>query len=354
MMVFLFACLGMVAVIALLFARPLFKTTEPLVSRGRRWLTWGLTIVAIAGVSASIYAVNTKWSWTTDNNMAQTGDSPDVNAMVARLEDQLKKNPTDVAGWMMLGRSYVTTQRYALATNAYQQAYDLSQGQNVDATVGLAEALALTDQSSLRGRAALLLEQALKQQPNHPKALWYGGLAALQNENLPLARERFAALLALNPPQQIRTLLERQVQDLDQQLGTTPVATSNGKAMAVTDQNGRKLIVNVKLSDALKQQLKEPLALFILARNPQQGGPPLAVERHQSTELPLRVELTAADAMLPTRTINDVAAVEVVARLSRSGAPLQQSGDYVGMADYSFTQQGNQGTVNIEINRQVP
>src|SRR5882757_2377696 len=217
---FLLSCLGMLAVAALLFAPALFKRTDPLIAPTRRWLTLSITIVAVGVVSAGLYLANTKWSWTTDNNLAQSNDAVDVNAMIARLEVQLKKNPNDLDSWLMLGRSYVVTQRYALATNAYQQAYDLSQGHSVDATIGLAEALVLTDESSLGGRAATLIEQALKQQPNNPKALWYGGVAALKTEKLAVARERFAALLALNPPPQIRTLLERQVQDLDQQLGT--------------------------------------------------------------------------------------------------------------------------------------
>lgn len=353
MTAFVLSCLGMLAVTAVLLARPLFKTAEPSLPRARRWLTWGVTLVAIAAISAGVYSMKTKWSWSGDNGATQANGTVDVDAMVAKLESRLKNNPNDVDGWLLLGRSYITVQRYALATNAYQQAYDLSQGQNIDATTGLAEALILTDETSLNGRAGQLIDQALQQQPNNPKALWYGGLAALKAEKLAVARDRFTALLALNPPDQIRGLLEREVQDLNQQLGGGTAA--GGKAAAVVeDKNARKLIVNVKLADSLKPQLKEPVALFVLARDPKQGGAPLAVERHQSTELPLRVELTKADAMLPTRSIDNAEAVEVVARLSRSGAPLEQAGDYVGTAQYSFSKQGAQGTVTIEINRQVP
>lgn len=351
MIEFLLSCFAMLSVVALLFVPSLFKRNIPSDTPPQRWLTLISVTLVVAAISAGFYFTNTKWSWAAGDRQLQAGDAPDVSAMIARQEEQLKKNPNDIDGWVMLGRSYVITQRYALGTNAYQQAYDLSQGQNIDATIGLAEALVLTDENSLQGRASTLIEQVLKQQPNNPKALWYGGLAALKTEKLAVARQRFAALLALNPPQQIRTLLERQVQDLDQQLGTD---TAAAKVAAVADSQGRKIIVSVKLAESLQQQLKEPISLFVLARDPQKGGVPLAVERHQSSELPLRVELTAADAMLPTRSINDVAAVEVVARLSRSGTPLEQSGDYVGTAHYSFTQQGQQGAVTIEINRQVP
>jgi len=345
MMSFVLACLGMLAVTAALLAYPLLKKTGTSNAAVKPWTTFGITVVAIAALTGGLYAVNTKWSWTGNNPVAPTANSVDIDAMVAKLEAQLKANPNNAEGWMMLGRSYVTMQRFQSAVDAYQHAYDLTNGQNIDAITGLAEALVLMDENSLTGRAGQLIDQALKLQPNHPKALWYGGLAALKSENLKVARDRFTALLALNPPEQVRGLLQREVQDLNQQLGNAPVAD---------DKNARKLIVHVSLADSIKKRLQGPISLFVLARDPQQkGGAPLAVERHDSAELPLTVELSKANAMLPTHTIEGVASVEVVARLSRSGAPLEQSGDYVGSAQYVFSK-GEQGTINIEINRQVP
>ena len=66
------------------------------------------------------------------------------------------------------------------------------------------------------------------------------------------------------------------------------------------------------------------------------------------------MDLTEASAMMPTMTIAGVPQVEVVARLSKSGAPTEQTGDFSGMATYSFAEQGAQGSVKIEINRAVP
>lgn len=356
MIAFALSCLGMLAVVALLLAIPLFKNTATPSSSGATLsprptfssaLTLTLTIVVIGVVSTGLYVVNTKWSWTHDNPTTAADDGVDVEAMVRQLADRLKTNPNDINGWLLLGRSYVGTERFALAIDAYQHAYDLSQGQNVDATTGLAEALLLNKRDADVGRASGLIDKALQQTPNDPRALWYGGLAALKTERLDVARDRFKALLALGPPDDIRGVLEREVQDLEQQLG------ERGQP-GVDDTGTRKLTVNVTLSSALKQQLKSPLTLFVLVRDPEQRGPPLAVERHQSSELPLRVELTKADAMLPARSIDTATNVEVVARLSRSGAPMEQSGDYVGTAQYSFAKQGGQGVVNIEINRQVP
>jgi cytochrome c-type biogenesis protein CcmH len=118
--------------------------------------------------------------------------------------------------------------------------------------------------------------------------------------------------------------------------------------------SARKVLVKVTLAPTLQQQIKTPMSLFVLARNPAQPGPPLAVERHLSSELPLQVELSAEDAMMPTRTLASAQEVQIVARLSASGMPTEQSGDYYGRAAYSFTKEGEQGSVTIEINQRVP
>ncbi|MGE0113939.1 MAG: tetratricopeptide repeat protein [Steroidobacteraceae bacterium] len=344
MIVFALGCALMLLLAMVLLARPLLRRAEGESSSGKVSV-FILTSLTVSLLAAAVYLSTSNWSWHAGAS-SQAATTTGGNTEIEQLLDRTRTAPGDLASWLELGRAYAGAGSYALASNAYQQAYDLSKGQDMEAITGLAESLVLTDQNSMNGRAALLIEEALKLQPNHPKALWYGGLVALQAQNLSLARDRFKALLALNPPQQVRALLERQVQDLTQQLGET------GQSVAAA--SARKILVKVGLSAALKQQLKQPVSLFVLARNPQQPGAPLAVERHQSSELPLQVELTAADAMLPSRTLASAAEVVVVARLSASGMPTEQSGDYYGTAAYSFTRQGEQGSVTIEINQRVP
>jgi cytochrome c-type biogenesis protein CcmH len=188
-------------------------------------------------------------------------------------------------------------------------------------------------------------------------------MGALQAGDLRTGRDRLKLLLAQNPPDELKTLLERQVQDLDQQLGdagqgSAPpamAATGSNAAPAANAQAGtaqRSIKVEVSLSPALAGTVSQAMPLFILARDPQAGGPPLAVQRHTSAQLPLTVELSERDAMMPTRTIAMVPKVQVVARLSRSGGPQAQSGDLFGQADYDFATAA--GTVRIVIDGTVP
>ena len=126
--------------------------TVPLVRRGeganapasKAALAAALVIVIGA---AACYAIWSTWTWSS----APEGNLP--QNMVARLARRLEHNPQDLQGWLMLGHSYVVLEQLPLALRAYERADRLAGGANVDAIVGMAEALALGDPAELDGRA---------------------------------------------------------------------------------------------------------------------------------------------------------------------------------------------------------
>ena len=315
----------------------------------------GLAVALLVPVIAVLmYAGLSNWNWKAVQ--MESAQAANMEQAVAGLEAKLKENPDNLEGWIRLGRSYTAMSRYPRAADAYQQAYDLSKGQNVEAVIGLGEALALTDEASLTGRAGQLFDAALAMAPNHPKALWYGGVAALRTGDLRLGRDRLQMLLAQNPPEEIRGVLARQIQDLDEQIaasgnGAAPSAPASAPSAAPAARS-RAIQVSVSLSPQLRQRVTGTLPLFILARDPSAGGPPLAVQRHSSDSLPLNVTLSESDAMIPSRSIAAVPKVVVVARLSRGGSPQQQSGDLYGEAEYEFGK--SSGPLTIVIDRVVP
>jgi cytochrome c-type biogenesis protein CcmH len=123
----------------------------------------------------------------------------------------------------------------------------------------------LADQESLSGRAGQLFEAALEKAPNHPKALWYGAIAALQDGDLRRGRDRLQQLLAQEPPEELRGLLQRQIDDLSEQLGEGVSAASADTTVAST---GRTINVEVTIAPALRAQIDANTPLFVLARNP--------------------------------------------------------------------------------------
>src|SRR4051794_6112420 len=153
----------------------------------------------------------------------------------------------------------------------------------------------------------------------------------------------------MNPPENIRHVLEQQVHNLNEQLG--PASAESARDPANTATSGRTVSVSVTISPTLAAKTAQASTLFVLARDPGGGGPPLAVVRRSSSDLPLTVQLSEKDAMVPGRSIANHSRIEIVARLSRSGQPTAQSGDVYGEAQYDFDRE--HGPVSIEINKTV-
>jgi cytochrome c-type biogenesis protein CcmH len=301
----------------------------------------------IFGAAALYFTLSTWWS-----RPHAASDTP--QGMVSGLARRLEKNPNDLEGWLMLGRSYAVLEQYPLAVRAYQRADRLANGKNAEALVGMAEALALEDENQLGGKAGELIEKALVLDPTSGKAQFYGAVAALRRNDLPLARERFNNLLALNPKGDVRRILEQQIAAIDERLGAAPGGSSAGvpagTAPAGAAASAPSVRVKVTLSAKLSASVPSSAPLFVLVRDPRQAGPPLAVKRLTSS-FPQTVELTTSDSMLPNHSFTAGQLVEVVARVSRSGNPIGASGDPFGLAAHRV---GEGGVVDIVIDHVTP
>lgn len=350
MTAFVVACAAMLAAALLWLLLPLWRASDPEVhpvSKRERGASTVLVSLLVPAVAIGLYATLSSWDW--DASEQEVQRSEQMDDLLTQLEARLKENPQDVNGWLLLGRSNASMGRFEEALDAYQHAYDVSKGENIDAMLGLAEALFFTDEASLGGRAGELFEAALARAPQHPKALWYGSIAALRAGDLRTGRDRLQSLLAQNPPPELQTILQRQIDDLNAQLEETGEgADSSGQPTA---GSARTIQVAVSVAPEIQRQVSGDTPLFVLARDPN-GGPPLAVQRHTAAQLPLTLTLSERDAMMPSRTISSVPQVQVIARIARSGTPQEQSGDFFGEGRYEFGKQT--GTLNIIIDAEVP
>jgi cytochrome c-type biogenesis protein CcmH len=356
-MKFVIACTVMMAVALVLIVRPLLKaraTTDAATPSSKSYLAVIATVILIPVAASLLYAKIGRLHWQEEIANATSGQaasSPEVLAMVAKLEQRLRDAPNDIDGWLLLGRSYAALEKPSQALMAYQKAYDLSGGDNVDATMGLGEAMIMTDEHAIVGKAGELFEAVLAKEPNNPKALWYGAIGALTSGNLPRAHERLQRILVLNPPQEVRTIIERQLQDIEQQLSAAG-QTVPKVAQEKRPQSNRAMAVQVSLAPSLAKNLDKRTPLFVLARDPAAPGPPLAAVRRAVGDLPLSVTITDNDAMIQGRGIGSVTRVQVVARISKSGAPQAQPGDLYGEAEVDFAAKQS-ADVKILIDRAV-
>lgn len=344
------------AVAALLVLVAVGVTVIPLLrptSSGPAPAAWSALVgtgVLVIG-STLLYAKFSNWSWKKSPGV----DSP--QSMVESLVRKLDSHPNDLSGWLMLGRSYEVLQEYPLAVRAYGRADRVAAGRSAEALVGEAEALTLSDESELTGRAGQLIERALAIAPDDPHALFFGGEAALRQGDLALARTRFDRLLAMNLPANVRSVIERQVVGIDQDAApglATPPPSTPGSAMTAagrTEQPVSPMIrLRIGLDPSLRPRVPGDAPLYVFVRDPGKPGPPLAVKRLAS-RLPQTVKLTAADAMVPGLTFAAGERVQVVARVAPSGNPLPESGDLFGETLYTI---GRDEWVTITIDRVTP
>jgi cytochrome c-type biogenesis protein CcmH len=240
----------------------------------------------------------------------------------------------------MLGRSYLALNRLDDGVVAYDHAYHLD-SKNVDAAMGLGEAVSLRAGGEITPRAAQLFEEALSLAPANPKALLYGGFAAAIRGDRLLARTRWQALKDLHPPPQIVQMLDARIAELG---GTSTSAA--GTSTSAGDLSGADVTINISIAPALKLRLVSEAPMFVFAREPGSQGPPLAAKRLTSTAIGTQVHLSPADSMLPGRVLVKGRQVSVTARVSFSGQPVPSAGDLYGELSYDV---GRDGVRNLVI-----
>jgi cytochrome c-type biogenesis protein CcmH len=261
--------------------------------------------------------------------------APDVAAMVLQLEQRMAETPDDAQGWAMLARSYLALGRYPDARDAFARLVALPDGDTLDNRVDLAEAAVLVSADALDAEAGAIFEQALSEQPGHPKALWYGGIAAWRHDNAELGRARWSELLAQDPPEELAAIIRERLGEA----ASSPMAAAAGAPIPV----------RVTIAPALAGLATGEDVLFIYARSPG-GGAPLAVRRLQVGALPAEILLGNADDMMGQGGAL-TPPLEIVARLSATGDAMPRSGDRGGSV---LLEAEPPGTVEVVIDQVVP
>jgi cytochrome c-type biogenesis protein CcmH len=360
MSAFIIVAVVMAAIAATVVAVPLMRDKKnPLVG--------ALAALLVAGAAAGLYPLWSNWNWHAPAQ-APAISAPEVAAMMAKLEQHLRDDPNDLAGWLMLGRSYTALQRLDDAVTAYDRAHRLA-GNNAEAALGLGEALSLRAGGEITPPAAQLFEDAITLEPDNPKVLLYGGFAAAARGDRAVARSRWQALKDLHPPEQIEQMLDARIAELGavppvgtagatRTAGTTGTAGNAspsgtnaspvGTSASAEGSAAARVTVNIRIAPALKSRLKPEAPLFVFARDPGSVGPPLAAKRLTSAAIGTQVQLSAADSMMPGRVLVSGRRVSITARVSFSGQPTPAAGDLYGELGYDV---GHDGALDLVIDR---
>jgi cytochrome c-type biogenesis protein CcmH len=276
--------------------------------------------------------------------------------MLEKKVKRLPKNPND---WWTLAQSYTELKRYEDAVRAYEHLVVLAPNE-AQLWANYADVYAMAHGQTLQNdEVTKLLAKALEIDANNPTALALSGSAAMERGDYVGAITSWQRLVDLAPPgsqdaqmylggiKRARELLAAQPGGKEKleklSTGKAPEKAAANSAAAITGK--------VSLSPALAGKVAPTDIVFILARAAQGPKMPLAVLRKQVKDLPLKFTLDDSMAMQPQLKLSGFDQVVVVARVSKSGTPMSQSGDLQGLT--GAVKPGIKG-LNIVIDSVVP
>lgn len=322
--------------------------------RPARWAVfWSILVVLPLG-AAGLYAVLGVSPAEQARIGAAGGERPgaDMPELVAGLAQRLREDPDNGEGWALLGRSYLFLEQPGRAAEAFAKARALL-GDSPDLLVDYANALAMRSGGDFQGRADRLLQKALEQAPDDPRALWLAGLAAAQRGEPGQAGVHWRRLLQqLDPDSEDAVTIRRQLAQLDGATAEMSVAAAAAGEGPPATPPAAGITVEVSFAPAIASRAAPEDSVFIFARAADGPPAPLAAVRRRVADLPLTVRLDEADAMMPGRSLADADRIVVGARVSRSGDPIPRSGDLQGMS--GALRAADTGEVRVVIDSVVP
>ena len=323
---------------------------------GRLLAGIALVIVLIAGVGYWYKAVPVmEAQLASEGEGAGQPNSAQIIAMVDKLAERLKQDPSDGEGWAMLARSYSVMERNAEALDAYARAIALRKD-DPSLLVDYADALAVKNNHSLAGEPMKLITQALKIDPANLKGLALAGTDAYVRGDFAQAVRYWSEVEKVGPPdnalvQRVSSSLAEARNRAGLPAAPAPVSAPAPAQAAVTQSAPSSAAASVggtvTLSPALLAKASPQDTVFIFARPANGSRMPLAAQRVQVKDLPYRFTLDDSKSMSPAAPMSSSAQVIVGARISKSGDAIPQAGDLSGQVGPVAL--GTQG-IALEIN----
>ncbi len=299
-------------------------TAWPLLSKGSDWKAIGLVVVLLIPLGGALLYREFGEPLAIDHAPLQTGGE-NFNDLTDNLRSNLNENPEDLDGWLLLGRSLKSLQRYDEALEALQTAQRIAPD-NPFVRVELAEAMLFASgnpqfSEEIRG----MLQAAVNEEPGLQKGLWLLGIDSVQQGDDATAIDYWQRLLkVVEPNSPIAASVQEQI-NLALQRSGAPVPTPQADPESWAG-------LDVQISPGPDMDLSEipgDAVLFVVVR-PQgvAAGPPLGVARIDRPRFPVAVTIDDRNAMLPQSKLSAQSGLQLQARLSMAGRPIASPGDW--------------------------
>jgi cytochrome c-type biogenesis protein CcmH len=278
---------------------------------------------------------------------------------ISALEKRVAANDQDGEAMVMLARSYMEIDRFADSAKVYAKLVKLIPDE-AWVWADYADAQAMAEGQTLRGKPTEFINKALKLDPNHMKGLALAGSAAMERGDFAAAIKHWDKLLKQLPPgSEDAMAIQGGINEARQLLShmksggkTAPMLEQIAppQEMASAAAGKERITGRVTLDAKLAGKYSPDDTLFVLARAAEGPKMPLAILRMRVADLPLEFELDDSMAMAPQMMLSAFDQVVIVGRISKSGTAMPQAGDAEG---FSITVKPGTKSVKLKIDRVV-
>ena len=292
-------------------------------------------------------------------------DPTQLLQMAESLAQKLNDKPDNLQGWVMLGRTYRTLEKFDASVQAYDRALKLSADD--DLKLERVEVLAMKSQGNFEGEPWNVIRDILQRDPQNYGALLLAGSASYSHEKYADALKYWQQArkpLAGDHPDV--SSLDDAIASVQQKLGMSaqvakgpstqmnaaqPAASALSANTSGAAINGLTVSGQVSIAEVLKAKVKPSDVVFIYATPANGERMPLAIFKTTVAQLPLAFTLDDSTAMTPERKLSAAGEVFVKVRVSKSGNAMPQSGDLTGTL--GPVKVGSKG-LKLEIKDQIP
>ena len=267
-----------------------------------------------------------------------------------RLDSAGARDPENLEWAFLRGRLLEAEARFAEAAEAYENLLTKLPDEQVQDRAAIMTSMVQARFFSTGQQATdelyNTLKEALALAPGQRKPLGLAGIMAYELGNYQQAIEHWKALWIQLP---------------EGSMEARTIANGIGRAAEVLEEQGTRVDlswmvparveVTVELSDEVRQQVPVNATVFVLARKLDGPPMPLAVQRLVVSQLPTTVVLDNSMAMAAGASIGDVDEVTITARVSLSGQPMAQAGDWQGQV-FNVPTRGSEA-IQVTISEQV-
>lgn len=245
------------------------------------------------------------------------------DALLLQINQRAEK--TDKAEyWYLLAGLYEDMQQFELASDNYEKAAEVY-SEDASILARWAETEFVAQGYNLTPKVQQISERTLALDPSNVTVLGILGISSFQDGQTHEAIGFWTrALQALPPNSENARVIQASILLAQQELAETGGASPDvSQTQAEDARNG----IPLSISLVPGVQVDPDNTVFVIARI--SGSPmPTAVTRLRVADLPAQISLDDSMVMIPGTNLMNLPLLEVVARISFSGQPIAESGDY--------------------------